>query len=140
MRLLVLILLFGLCWDAPAQTLITYTDTNNRLSISLPAKSRKWHTLTANKNTTYLFRSQKSNAGKETFDCFMKCSITLAISEDYGKETGQKATYDWDYNHCCDSLCPFNINSAIAKGNIKEGTIPYLVYEITSSIPPPNRK
>ena len=135
MRQFLLILLLAICGNAPAQTLITYTDTHHHISISLPAKSKKWHTLTANKNTTYLFRSQRANASKETFDCLMECNITLSISKDYGKATGHTATYDWDYNHCCDSLYPTNINNAIAKGHIKEGTIPYLVYKTTSSIP-----
>ena len=135
MRLLVLTLLLAICGDSPAQTLITYTDTLHHLSISLPAKSSKWHTLTANKNTTYLFCSQRANGGKETFDCLTECSITLAIFKDYGKATNHTATYDWDYNHCCDSLYPSNINNAIAKGQIKDDKIPYLVYEITSSIP-----
>lgn len=135
MRLMALIILLSISGNAPAQTLITYTDTLHHLSISLPAQSSNWHTLTANINTTYLFRSQRANAWKETFDCFMECSITLAISKDYGKATGHTATYDWDYNHCCDSLYPTNIKNAVAKGHIVEDKIPYLVYKTTSSIP-----
>ena len=135
MRYLLLILLFAICSEAPAQTLITYNDSIHHLSISLPTESRKWHTLTACKITPYLFRSQKAKDVKETFDCLTECSITLSISKDYGKETGHAATYDWDYYHCCDSLYPFNINNAITKGRIKECTIPYLVYKTTSSIP-----